>query len=282
MTLQRQTRSVVLLLVALALATGALAQELKRPDVVFVPTDEAVVEEMLSMANVSRNDLVYDLGSGDGRLVITAAQRYGARGVGIDIDPQRIKESQENAAKAGVADRVKFVLGDLFQADFRDATVVTLYLLPELNLRLRPILLQQLKPGTPVVSHDYHMGDWEHDEVRKVPGTERYHTAYLWRIPAEVSGVWRWDDGDGWHALTIQQKFQKLTATLNTNSGGRAVSDVRLSGTEIRFRDPGTGRQFVGRANADVIEGSVAEVPGRHVRPWIAKRVQAVAGKATP
>jgi len=282
MTLRRQTLAASLVLVALAFATGAPAQELKRPDVVFVATDEAVVDEMLSMANVSRNDLVYDLGSGDGRLVITAAKRHGARGVGIDIDPQRIKESQENALKAGVADRVKFILGDLFEADFHDATVVTLYLLPELNLRLRPILLQQLKPGTPVVSHDYHMGDWERDEVRTVAGTERYHTVYLWRIPARVDGVWRWDDGNGWHALTIQQKFQKLTATLNTNSGGRAVSDVRLSGTEVRFKEPGTGRQFVGRANADVIEGSVTEPDGRQARPWIAKRVRAVAGKTTP
>jgi SAM-dependent methyltransferase len=283
MTISRQTLSLFPALVALALATAALAQETRAPDVIFVATDEGVVEDMLRMAKVSRGDLVYDLGCGDGRLVITAAKRYGARGVGIDIDPKRIEESKQNAAKEGVADRVKFILGDLFQADFHDATVVTLYLLPELNLKLRPILMKQLKPGTPVVSHDYHMGDWEPDEVRAIADSTRSHIVYLWRVPANVAGVWRWNSGDGLpQALTIQQKFQKLTAILRTKAEERAVADIRLLGDQISFRDPGTGRRFTGRASADSIEGSVTEPGGSPARPWLARKAVAAAGKTAP
>jgi SAM-dependent methyltransferase len=155
------------------------AQEVRR-DVPYVPTPEPVVAEMLKLAAVTKEDVVYDLGCGDGRIVITAAQKYGARGVGVDIDPQRIKESNENAQKAGVTDRVKFLQQDLFTVDLKDATVVTLYLLPEVNLRLRPRLLAELRPGTRVVSHAFDMGDWKPEKTVKVDG----RTVYFWTIPA--------------------------------------------------------------------------------------------------
>jgi len=152
-------------------------QQLEAP---FVATPPAVVEAMLKLAKVTKNDIVYDLGCGDGRIVIAAAKNYGARGVGIDIDPQRIKEATENARQQGVSDRVTFVQADLFDADIREATVVTLYLLPTLNLKLRPRLLTDLKPGTRVVSHDFHMDEWTPDETVELNGRR----VYLWTVPA--------------------------------------------------------------------------------------------------
>jgi SAM-dependent methyltransferase len=150
-------------------------------DVPYVPTRDEVVEEMLRMADVKPADVVYDLGCGDGRIVVMAAQKFGARGVGVDIDPKRIEEARANAAKAGVADRAEFRLGDLFNADIRAATVVTLYLLPEVNLRLKPKLLRDLRPGTRIVSHDFTMGDdWPAERALKLSND----TIYFWTIPA--------------------------------------------------------------------------------------------------
>jgi SAM-dependent methyltransferase len=156
-------------------------KELKR-DVPYVPTREDVMAEMLKIAAVTKNDIVYDLGCGDGRIVITAAKDFGARGVGIDIDPKLIEESKENARKAGVADRVTFLEGDLFEADLKDATVVTLYLLPSVNLRLRPKLLRELKPGTRVISHNYDMGDWKPEKQTQIGN----HMVFLWTIPGKA------------------------------------------------------------------------------------------------
>jgi SAM-dependent methyltransferase len=151
----------------------------RTPDVVYVPTPEAVVDEMLRVAKVGPQDVLYDLGSGDGRIPITAARRFGTRGLGIDIDPQRVREARANAERAKVADKVRFVEGDLFELDLSEATVITLYLLPALNMRLRPRLLA-LKPGTRIVSHDFSMGDWEPEEVLTVG----YKTVYFWTVPA--------------------------------------------------------------------------------------------------
>jgi SAM-dependent methyltransferase len=150
-----------------------------RPDVVYVPTPPEVVDAMLKVAEVKSGDVVYDLGSGDGRIVITAAQRYGVRGVGIDIDPQRIAEARENAEQVSVTHLVTFREEDLFKADFSEATVVTLYLLPSLNLKLRPRLWKELKPGTRVVSHAFDMGDWKPEQTLNVDG----RMVYFWRIP---------------------------------------------------------------------------------------------------
>jgi SAM-dependent methyltransferase len=158
----------------------------RTPDVVFVPTPDAVVDAMLEMASVGPKDVVYDLGCGDGRLVVGAAMRGARRATGVDIDPERVEESRARAKAAGVEDRVKIVEGDLFEMDFSDATVVTLYLLPSLNLRLRPKLLA-LKPGTRIVSHDFDMGDWAPDKVRQVAGK----TVYYWTVPAHENAAAR-------------------------------------------------------------------------------------------
>lgn len=149
-------------------------------EVPYVPTPENVVEQMLKLANVKKTDVLYDLGSGDGRIVVTAAQKFGAHGVGYDLNPERIKEANENAQKAGVTDRVTFRQEDLFKADLRNATVVTLYLLPSVNLKLKPKLFAELKPGTRVVSHDFDMGDWQPNKVVELEG----HRIYFWIMPA--------------------------------------------------------------------------------------------------
>ena len=176
--------SLLFLLLTLDLSVGSLAAQeapAKRvPDVRYEPSTPEIVNAMLKLANVKRGDVVYDLGCGDGRVVIAAAQKYGARGVGIDIDPQRIKEAQENARKAGVTRRVKFLNQDLFEADIKEATVVMLYLLPWVNLKLRPKLWSDLKPGTRVVSHSHDMGDWKPERE----GTAGGDTIYYWTIPA--------------------------------------------------------------------------------------------------
>ena len=164
----------VLLLAGCQFTPGSLAR-----DVPFVPTPERVVEKMLEVAKVGPQDVVYDLGSGDGRIVIAAARKHGARGVGIDIDPERIQEARDNARKAGVSERVEFRQEDLFKADFRDATVVTMYLLSAVNLQLRPKLLAELKPGTRIVSHAFDMGDWKPDATYKVGSS----TVYYWVVP---------------------------------------------------------------------------------------------------
>ena len=156
-------------------------KELRAPDVVFVPTPHDVVEAMLKVANVGKGDVLYDLGSGDGRIPITAAQKFGiARATGIDINPERIREANENLAKAGVGDRVRFVNADLFESNLSDATVITLYLLPTLNLKLLPKLLKELKPGTRIVSHAFDMGTWKPEQTLSVDG----RSVYFWTIPA--------------------------------------------------------------------------------------------------
>ncbi|OUL26650.1 SAM-dependent methyltransferase [Nostoc sp. T09] len=158
-------------------------QPQERPgDVPYVPTPQPVVDAMLKVAKVGKNDVIYDLGSGDGRIVITAAQRYGTRGVGIDINPERIEEANQNAKTAGVTDRVKFVQQDLFNTNLSQATVVTLYLLPDINLKLRPKLFKELKPGTRIVSHAFDMGDWKPQQTLNVDGK----TVYYWVIPDKI------------------------------------------------------------------------------------------------
>ena len=170
-------------LVAQDAQESVATEEYPKLDVIYVPTPPEVVDAMLKMAKVKKDDLVYDLGCGDGRIVIAAAKQYGARGVGIDLDPKRIKEARANAERAGVTDKVTFILGDLFQQDLSDANVVTLYLLSELNLRLRPKLLRELKPGSRVVSHNFSMGDWKPDQEADV----NYNHIYYWVIPEKTA-----------------------------------------------------------------------------------------------
>ena len=165
---------------ALAFALAAAGAAAQAPDVIFVPTPPEVVDKMLELAKVGKTDVLYDLGSGDGRIPVTAAKRFGIRATGIDIDPQRIAEANENARKNGVSHLVRFRQEDLFKADFREATVVTLYLLPDLNVKLRPRLLAELKPGTRIVSHQFDMGTWQPERKLELNG----RTIYLWTVPA--------------------------------------------------------------------------------------------------
>ena len=175
----RGTSACILLL--FALSASAQTPALRAPDVIFVPTPHEVVEAMLKVAKVGKNDVLYDLGSGDGRIPITAAQKYGiARGIGIDINPQRIREANENLRKAGVGDRVRFINADLYETDLSSATVITLYLLPELNLKLLPKLLKEVKPGTRIVSHAFDMGTWKPEQSLDVGGRK----IFFWTIPA--------------------------------------------------------------------------------------------------
>ena len=173
---------------SIAALTAQTPQPAHTPDVPYVPTSPEGVQAMLKLADVKKTDVVYDLGCGDGRIVVAAAKDFGARGVGIDIDPQRIAEAKENARKAGVTDRVRFEENDLFQADIHEASVVTLFLLSSVNLKLRPKLLQELKPGTRIVSNTFEMGDWKPDKELTVgdpeDGSYWSHRLYLWIVPA--------------------------------------------------------------------------------------------------
>ena len=182
MTLQRPALALVAALAAAPCAPAhaqVAAPAARRPDVIYVPTPDEVVEAMLQVAKVTKNDVVYDLGTGDGRIPVTAAKKYGARGVGIDIDPQRIKDANENVQKSGVADKVRIIQGDLFETNISEATVVTLYLLPSLNQKLMPKLMKELKPGTRIVSHAFDMGDWKPEQELDVNGRK----VYFWTIP---------------------------------------------------------------------------------------------------
>lgn len=183
------TLAMLITVTALALTAGAQSTTDTRPlEVPYVPTHERVVAEMLRVASVRKEDVLYDLGSGDGRIVITAAKEFGTRGTGIDIDPQRVRDAKENARRAGVTDKVKFIQGDIFDARIGDATVITLYLLPTVNMRLRPKLLSELRPGTRVVSHNYDMGDWTPEKTIRVKTPSGEHTVYYWVVPRRAAG----------------------------------------------------------------------------------------------
>ena len=254
-------------------------------DVPYVPTKPEVVAEMLRMAKVGQKDILYDLGCGDGRIVITAAQLYGTRGVGIDIDPDRIKESTENAAKAKVAHLVKFIQGDLFEADFHEATVVSLYLRTSVNLRLRPRLFAQLRPGTRVVSHNYAMDTWKPDNSSVVMVNGQTHNVYFWVFPANVSGTWEWTWTENSkrtpYVLHLDQLFQWPNGRIKMGGSEVGLRNVVLTGNRIRFLvDQGKGGKtvtmvFEGRVSENTIEGSV-ETQGevrQNKRAWKAVRI---------
>ena len=264
----------VLFALALGLAaTGACAQAAKPApyepqvgqegkDVVWVPTPQALVERMLDLAQVTSNDYVMDLGSGDGRTVIAAAKR-GARAVGIEYNPDMVELSKRNAEKEGVSDRTEFRRADLFETDFSRATVLTMFLLPEINLKLRPKILE-MKPGTRVVSNTFTMGEWEADETSTVSEAHGYYrTALLWIVPAKVEGRWKAPRGD----LEIKQAFQKIGGTVRTANGPVTLTG-RLRGDEITFT--AGGAKFSGRVNGNVIEGTVTT--DGTTSPWRATR----------
>jgi len=277
----RRCQCLLLVLLLAAVAAAQNKQKLRAPDVIFVPTPQVVVNEMLRMAKVSGDSMVYDLGCGDGRLVITAAKQFGARGIGIDIDPQRIRESNENATAAKVTDKVKFILGDLFQFDFHEATTVTLYLLPDLNVKLRPILMSQLKPGTPVVSHDFDMGDWEADESKSIEADGRTHSVFLWIVPAQLSGTWQWTmvpaGTNDRYALTLKQQYQNVTAMLTINGKESTVTHLKLVGDKLSFST--AYNNFEGQIDGDRMALRTVH-NGQEVGPIIATRGQPGVGAA--
>jgi SAM-dependent methyltransferase len=280
--------SVILIIVGLWLSGSA---QTRKPDVHYVPTPENVVDEMLRLTDVTKDDIVYDLGCGDGRLVITAAQRFGARGVGIDIDPQRISESRENARQAGVTELVRFLEQDLFESDIRQATVVTLYLLPTLNVELRPKLLRDLRPGTRLVSHDFDMAEWQPDQTVQVPGPARSHTVYYWLVPADVSGVWHVRVPTGAaeqpYELRLQQEFQVVRGTMGREGHEVPISNVTLAGNRLRFTANPGGQgpmSFDGRVDANLLHGRMAIEGGALAGQyeWTAQRQAAGAGPGQP
>jgi len=254
-------------------------QEAIKLDVPYEPSSEEVVRTMLEIAQVGKNDLVYDLGCGDGRIIIAAARQAGARGVGVDLDPKRIRESLKNARKAKVTDRVEFFQQDLFQTDIGEATVVMLYLWPEVNLKLRPKLLRELKPGTRVVSHSHHMGSWEPDRTIIAP---EGHSVYFWVIPANVTGIWEWDlPGEKEHyVMKLSQQFQRVSGTLQLGPDEIPVKNLELRGNRLQFianrffKGQRQTLRFIGRVQGHFIEGTAEEMSvGSHERqPWEAKR----------
>jgi precorrin-6B methylase 2 len=232
-------------------------------DVVWVPTSQTLVNKMLDMAGVTPQDYVIDLGSGDGRTVITAAKR-GARALGIEYNPEMVELSKKNAATEGVSDRATFLKADLFESDFSQATVITMFLLPEINLKLRPKILD-LKPGTRIVSNSFTMEDWEADETATVnEDCTSWCTALLWIVPAKVEGTWRLPQGE----IAFTQTFQMLSGTLTTGDGARTFTGGRLRGDRISFTV--NGAQYTGRVNGNTMTGTVTS--GGKTTNWSATR----------
>jgi precorrin-6B methylase 2 len=227
-------------------------------DVVWVPTPQALVDKMLDLAAVTPKDFVMDLGSGDGRTVITAAKR-GVQALGIEYNPEMVELSVRNAAAAGVSDRAKFVKADLFQTDFSKATVVTMFLLPSINIQLRPKILD-MKPGTRVVSNTFTMEDWQPDEQATIEKCESWCTALFWVVPAKVAGTWQSPQG----SLNVQQQFQMLSGTM----GSTAIANGKMRGEQISFT--AGAAQYTGRVNGSRIEGTMTA--GGKTTPWQAVR----------
>ena len=274
----------------MTLASSASLQELQWPqyrgyDVPYVPTPPEVVDEMLRLAGVKAGDILYDLGCGDGRIVIAAAKKSGIKAVGIDIDPVRISESNENAAKEGVADKVRFIQQNIFEADFKDATVVTMYLLTSVNRRLRPRLLAELKPGTRLVSHSFDMGEWKPDKKSEITTSyDDRRGVHFWVVPANVTGRWEWDLADGpqnrHYTLQPTQQFQFLTASGTAGDRPLTIHDIELAGDAIKFRADveANGKTvsflYEGKVQGHTIVGTVkpADDPKAPAVKWKANR----------
>ena len=266
-------RSLLALCLSAAAAVFAQAQPSTDPyqpqvgqegkDVVWVPTPQALVEKMLDLAKVTPQDYVIDLGSGDGRTVITAAKR-GARALGIEYNPDMVELSKRNASKEGVGDKAQFVKADLFESDFSKATVITMFLLPEINLRLRPRILD-LKPGTRIVSNSFTMGEWTDDQTATVSdGCASWCTAHFWIVPAKVEGAWQLPQGE----LALKQEFQMISGALKAGGKTTPVTNGRLNGDQISFS--AGAAQYTGRVNGNAIEGSVKS--GGSNSQWSATR----------
>jgi SAM-dependent methyltransferase len=216
-------------------------------DVIWVPTPQALVDKMLDMAKVTPKDYVIDLGSGDGRTVITAAKR-GSKALGIEYNPDMVELSKRAAAKEGVSDKATFMKADLFESDFSQAQVITMFLLSSINLKLRPKILD-LKPGTRIVSNAFDMADWKPDESATLPGCNSWCTAHLWIVPAKVEGTWKLAQGE----LVLKQTFQNISGTLKNGASETALTG-KLNGEQISFTAGAT--QYSGRVSGNSIDGS--------------------------
>jgi len=270
-------------IVALCAADGSAAEEQGRirEDTPYVPSSMVVVDAMLEMAGVRAGDFVIDLGSGDGRIVIRAAKRFGARGIGIEYDPLLVKRATDNAARARVGDRVSFLEQDIFAADFSAASVITMYLLPEYNLTLRPKLLA-MKPGTRIVSHDFAMGDWKPDAQRTVPvpdkpvGAKKESDIFFWIVPARVGGRWtsRLPPGGGSAEFLLRQQFQALSGSAAIDGRSVPIERARISGTLLSFRvrDGERTLRFNGLVSPGRIKGQLNI--GERNYTWHALRAQ--------
>jgi SAM-dependent methyltransferase len=241
------------------------------PDVPYVSTPHAIVDEMVRLAEVQASDVVYDLGCGDGRLVIAAVKKTGCRGVGIDIDPERINESRANARDAGVEDRVRFVEQNFFASDIREATVMLIYLFPDVNIRLRGKFLSEMKPGSRLVSHAFDMGDWKPDNSASI-GAQR---VYFWVIPANATGRWKWNSPGSHQAafvLEMEQRYQAIRGTLTEGGHQSTLADAKLTGDRITFRieqdvsGRKTARQFAGAISGNTITGTITSTEGPRVQ----------------
>jgi hypothetical protein len=233
-------------------------------DVIWVPTPKSLVEKMLKMAELKPGEIHYDLGSGDGITVITAAKQFGATAFGVEYNPDMVELSRRNAQREGVADKAQFVRGDIFATDFSKASVVTLYLLPYLNLKLRPTLLG-MKPGTRIVSHAFTMDDWSADQIDSSEG----RTAYLWIVPAKVEGTWKMDNGN----LELKQKFQEVTGLYRSSEGlSHRVTATHLRGDQISF-SVGTAI-YAGRVSGTLMQGTVRAKPDAPPTAWSATLVK--------
>ena len=219
-------------------------------DVVWVPTPQALVDKMLDMAKVTPKDYVIDLGSGDGRTVITAAKR-GSKALGIEYNPDMVELSKRSAANEGVSDKASFVKADLFESDFSQAQVITMFLLPSINVKLRPKILD-LKPGTRIVSNSFDMEEWKPDETATVEGCNNWCTAHLWIVPAKVAGSWKLPQGE----LTLKQTFQMISGTLKNGNAATQVSG-KLNGDQIAFTAGNV--QYSGRVSGNSMEGTAGD-----------------------
>ena len=245
-------------------------------DVPYEPTSQGIAKEMLEMAGVTSKDLLYDLGCGDGRIVIMAAKERGTTGMGVDLDPRRISESRENAKAAGVTHLVRFFEQNLFDTDIRKATVVMLYLYPDVNLRLRPKLLGDLDPGTRIVSHSHTMGEWEDDATKRVEG----HDLHFFVVPANVTGTWRWADPEGQSiSLSLTQKFQRVMGSMTVGPETYSLTDCSLRGGTLLFTVERTVQgskqvfSFKGRVSGNMITGEITPGgPGQGANRWQATR----------
>jgi len=276
----RHLLAAFLLPLALALPGCAIAQDKdytptvgqEGKDVIWVPTPQALVEKMLDMAKLTAKDIHFDLGSGDGRTVIAAAKR-GAQAFGVEFNPDMVALSERAAAKEGVSARAKFINGDIFQTDFSKATVLTLYLLPSLNIKLRPTILK-MKPGTRVVSHAFSMDDWQADQTENVEG----RTAYLWIVPAPVEGSWRWNgsgSGPKDYQVKLRQQFQKVEGEVVLDGKAGQLRDAKLRGDQISFTvldASGVRRDFSGRVAGNAMQGVVKLLDGSSEAKWSATR----------